>query len=152
MHISVENFYKKIPINLILVSKIAKKILRYEGKSKGGLSIVFVADTKIKALNKKFLKKGQPTDVLAFDYSEDSYCRGKNIFLGEIIISSQAALRQAKIFKTNLSHEIVLYVIHGILHLVGYDDHDTREIQKMRQREKKLIQRVDKDISGVVEK
>ena len=69
-------------------------------------------------------------------------CRGgnKSELFGEIIISADTAKTNAKIYKTSFMYEILLYAIHGILHLLGYNDKTEREIKKMRKKEKQLLQ------------
>jgi len=86
------------------------------------------------------------TDVLAFDLRE---CRDssravltgkrKNEIAGEIIISTDAAIRNSRIYKTSMDKEIVLYIIHGILHLLGFDDHKPNDVQKMRKKEADIL-------------
>ena len=97
-----------------------------------------MTDARIKALNKKYLKKDVATDVLAFDFLEKKSRNKKELF-GEIIISTSAACRQAKVFKNSRERELTLYIIHGILHLLGFDDHRPADIKKMRAREEALL-------------
>ena len=83
------------------------------------------------ALNRKYLDHDYPTDVLSFVLEEDG---GR--LDGEIIASSDYATREAEIYKWTAEDEILLYVIHGSLHLVGYDDLDPASKQKMREAER----------------
>ncbi len=91
------------------------------------------------ALNKKYLKHHYTTDILTFNLSDN-----KNKLVGEIIISTDEALKNAKIYKTLPRQEIILYVVHGILHLLGYDDHSPSDIKKMRAKEQELLEYVKK--------
>jgi len=94
----------------------------------------------MKILNQKYLKYNFSTDVLAFDLREQ---KGSLRTLGgEIIISTDTAKRNSKIYGTTLKKEIVLYVIHGILHLVGYDDHEARDIRRMREKEQEILGKI----------
>lgn len=85
------------------------------------------------------------TDVLAFNFRDDAVSRrsvskNKNDFMnGEIIIGAATAFRQAKLYKTSFYEEVVLYIIHGILHLLGYDDHTPADIRVMRKKEQELM-------------
>ena len=107
--------------------------------------IVFVTDSQIKSLNKKFLKRRYTTDVLAFDLSsKESPARRKNIE-GEIIISADTAIKNARIFQTSPHRELVLYIIHGILHLLGFDDHRPTDVKQMRKKEIELMK-----LAGVI--
>ena len=127
--IVVKNLNKKFRINERFIKKISKDILGILKKKKG-LEIVFLGDKQIKPLNKKYKKRNSPTDVLSFELGE----------LGEIIISSDTALKNSEIFHTSLEEEIVLYVIHGILHLFGYDDGTAREKGRMSKKEDVILE------------
>lgn len=100
--------------------------------------MVLVSDRIIKPLNQKFLSKNRPTDVLAFDFSKNLPTNKETIF-GEIIISTDTAQRNAKIFNTSFRYELTLYLAHGILHLLGFDDRGRNKIKAMRRRESQLL-------------
>ena len=85
------------------------------------------------------------TDVLAFDLSED-----KNYLAGDIVISVDAAVANATAYGTSVPQELALYIIHGILHLLGYDDHKKNDVQKMRREEKKLLSFIESKIPSIV--
>jgi len=84
----------------------------------------------MRAINKKYLSHDYVTDVLTFDLGENA---------AEVIICPQVAFTNAKAHQTSTEREIILYVIHGILHLAGFDDHNPKDIQLMRKMEKKLL-------------
>lgn len=92
-----------------------------------------MGDTKIRSLNKKFLKKDRPTDVLAFDLS------GPNDMIADIIVSSGTAIRNAKVFGTDPRYELYLYVVHGALHLLGYDDKTVKGRKAMEFKASKIL-------------
>ena len=141
MEIALANYQKKIPLQTKQIQKIAQLILRYEGVHSGSLSLVFVTRQKIRALNKKFLDRSTATDVLAFDLRQSFFkTKKRGEIIGEIIISPDAAKQNAKIYGTSVGDEIILYVTHGILHLLGYDDHDSTDIKKRREKEKEILQ------------
>lgn len=77
---------------------------------------------------------------MAFDLKDKK--ESKNIINGEIVISTETAIRNAKIYKTSYFEETLLYVIHGILHLCGFRDKTKKEIQRMRQREKYILKKI----------
>lgn len=110
------------------------KTLKHEKIKEANLSFVFVSDIRIKHFNQKFLGRAYATDVLAFDLSET-----KNQLVGDVIISIETVVRNAKSFGNPFKRELTLCVIHGILHLVGYDDHTPGDIQKMRAQERKVL-------------
>ena len=138
MEITVENLQKAIPLKPKPLSRLAEKILLREKVKDANLSLVFVSASKIKSLNKKFLKRSHATDVLAFNLGERSFT-AKGILSGEIIISTDAARQNARTYKTSLEKELALYVIHGILHLLGYDDHGKAKTRLMRKKEAELL-------------
>ena len=96
------------------------------------LSIVFVGAKRMRAFNKKYLNHDYVTDVLTFDLGEG---------ICEIIICPKIACANAKKHQTSTDKEIILYVIHGILHLAGFDDHNLKDILQMRNMENKLLDR-----------
>jgi probable rRNA maturation factor len=95
-----------------------------------GLSIVFVGTRRMRAINKKYLKHDYVTDVLSFDLGDAQ---------GEIIICPGMAGVNAKAHRTSTQKEIILYVVHGILHLAGFDDKSPAGIRRMRSMEKELL-------------
>ena len=103
-------------------SRIATFFTKDHGKVKGVLK-------GIRKDHKKFLKCAYATDVLAFE-------------TGDIIVSVDAAIKNAKHFKADLNRELVLYMIHGLLHLLGYDDHHQKDILLMRKKEAELLKKV----------
>ena len=84
----------------------------------------------MRALNKEYLSHDYVTDVLTFELGEDQ---------GEIIICPLVACTNARAHQNTTEKEIILYVIHGILHLAGYDDHSPKDILEMRRMEKELL-------------
>jgi probable rRNA maturation factor len=130
MEITLKNLQKKISIPQNKVLKAAKAASRTLQILQGGLSIVFVGTKRMRAINKKYLKHDHVTDVLTFDMGENT---------GEIIICPRVAWANAREHQTSTEKEIVLYVVHGILHLAGYDDHSEKDILTMRNMEKRLL-------------
>ena len=103
------------------------KVLR---EAKGGrICILFADDAGIRRLNKKYRKRDKSTDVLAFE-------------TGDIIISAETAARNSKRFGTTAADEVKLYMIHGILHLSGYDDTTSPKRKAMRIMEERVLKRL----------
>ena len=104
----------KARINKKLVKTVAEKFAaKYKIKNKE-VSIAFVSDSEIKKLNKQYRHKNEVTDVLSFD--------GEGDFFGEILIDYAQIKRQAKESSKEIDEELVFILVHGLLHLVGYDD------------------------------
>jgi len=104
--------------------------------------LIFVTDVEIKKLNRKYKKENHPTDVLAFDMHGTRSLKRKKCIFGDIAISVDTAVRQAKIFNTTRKKELYLYMIHCALHLLGYDDRHTKERRRMEKRQSELMERV----------
>ncbi|GIU82431.1 MAG: rRNA maturation RNase YbeY [Acidobacteria bacterium] len=139
----VINKQRKIKLEKSRFEKFAKEAsnLIEQAKDKD-FTIVFVSDQKIKKLNKTFRNKNLPTDVLSFGYEADP-SEPKNDFLGDIVISLETAKRQAKENGLSLEKEIKQLILHGILHLCGYN-HETDSGQ-MNQLELELRKKLNID-------
>ena len=103
------------------------------------LGIVLVSAKEMASLNESFLGHEGPTDVITFDYSESGTPAG---IRGEIFICVSEAERQAKLFGTDWQSEVVRYIIHGILHLAGYDDLHPVARKKMKHQENRLMSKL----------
>ncbi|MDT7911136.1 MAG: rRNA maturation RNase YbeY [Thermocrinis sp.] len=101
-----------------LLSKIAHRALEVLGLSKVELSIALVSDAQIKRLNKLYRNKDKPTDVLSFPIGEKVE---DWLILGDIVISVDTAKRQAQELGHSLEEEIKRLLVHGLVHLLGYD-------------------------------
>ena len=87
------------------------------------LNIMLVGNAYIRTLNKKYKKRDSSTDVLAFRLDDEyNTCSSEKKLIGEIVISLDQAKKQARMYGVSFEKELCLYVIHGILHLLGYDD------------------------------
>ena len=129
MKISIKNLQKNIPIDPGSIKKAVLKTWSLEGiKKSGEITFCFVNDKQIKELNLRYLGKNNPTDVLAFDITERP--KDRNRILADIVISTDRAIDNAREFKTAPLYELYLYVIHGLLHILGYDDKN-RKLRKV---------------------
>ncbi len=142
MEIRIENFPKKVRLTPKRLINIVELVLKQEKIKEGELSFVFVNARKMRSLNKRYKGKDHVTDVLAFDQTPLAAKCSSNSLHGDIIICPGAAKKNARLFETSLEYELVLYVIHGILHLLGYDDHTARDVNRMRKKEKELIKMI----------
>ena len=143
MEVTVKNHQKKIPPRSLPNPKIVRAILKYLRVKNATLSIVFITRQKIQSLNKKYLHRSYATDVLAFDFTQG---KKKDGLVGDIFISTDAVLANAKVFKNDVKSELVLYVIHGILHLLGYDDHSAKDVTRMKKKEQEILEYVGRKL------
>ncbi|MBF0490494.1 MAG: rRNA maturation RNase YbeY [Candidatus Omnitrophica bacterium] len=138
MDITVTNLQSSIPVSVSKIKLAAQKAvgeLNRRGRAcsaRTELSIVFVGTKRMRSLNKKYLGHDYVTDVITFDLEGAA----------EIIICPQVAQQNAKHYKQSVSKELLLYVLHGLLHLAGYEDHRHQDIQQMRSMEQKLLEKV----------
>lgn len=120
---------KKVKINIFGVrnpklrkeiEKIVTRVLKKEKVKSSELNIVICDDSLIKKLNKKFLKRNYPTDVLSFNFDKN--------FLGEIYVSKNQALKQAKEDKEKYSYRLKYLILHGLFHLLSYSHSEMKRI------------------------
>ena len=134
--VTIQNEQKRLSLKSRQILQLTRHILRYVRLTQGSLAIVFVTQQKMQSLNRQYRHRHYATDVLAFDLREQ---KSANEITADIIISTDAVIKNAKIYKNFLSQELALYIIHGILHLCGYDDHRFLKKQQMRGQEKKVL-------------
>ncbi len=119
------------------LKKKAERILVLLKLSRVELSIALTDNPEIRELNARYRKKDEPTDVLSFP-SEDPLALGMGL-LGDVVISIEQAEKQARRKKQKLEQELEMLLIHGLLHLLGYDHERSRQdARTMRAMEKKL--------------
>jgi rRNA maturation RNase YbeY len=103
------------------------------------LSVLFTDDRRIARLNKNYLGRNGPTNVLAFPMNEGPTTEYESPMLGDVVISVGTALKESKALGEPLEHTIDRLLIHGILHLLGYDhEKSTAEAARMEKEEKRL--------------
>ncbi len=107
----------------------------------GELTILLVGERRMAALNERHLGHPGPTDVITFDYAEP-VAAGDPPLRGDIVICLDVAHRQAREFRTNWTAEVVRYVVHGLLHLRGYDDLEPAARRIMKREENRMVRRV----------
>jgi probable rRNA maturation factor len=115
------------PLDTTRLVAATRRILAEAGYHHGEVSLAIVADAEMQLLNAKWLAHDYPTDVLSFaiDETDDS-------LEGQLIVSAETALRQAEQYGWRAEDELLLYVIHGALHLIGHDDHEDEDRADMR--------------------
>ena len=135
MKIIIKNFQNKIPVRPKRIKELVLKVLSCEGTKKSGeITVSFISDKRIRALNLKYLHRDEPTDVLAFDLSQ-----GPGTLIADIVLSCDTAVRNARIYNTTPLYELKLYLTHGVLHLLGFDDISPKGARLMRAKEEKYV-------------
>lgn len=95
----------------------------------GDVNIIFCSDNYILDVNMKYLQHDYFTDIITFDY-----CEG-NVLNGDLFISIDSVKENSEFYKTGFQDELNRVIVHGILHLIGYDDHSEEEIKVIRSKE-----------------
>jgi len=126
--------------------RLAQAMLSQVGESAAELGLTFIGDRHMRRLNHRFRNKDRATDVLAFATREARLPHGVDLsarLLGDVVISVPTAMRQAKEARRSLDQELVALMIHGILHLCGYDhERSDSEARRMKRRERILLKRL----------
>ena len=139
----IEFPWKDIDENWLI--KIGESICEKLLLSNVTISLIMTSDEYIKNINRDFRKKDTPTDVISFAYREEPFPQGDEEIeeLGDIYISLERALEQSVEYEVTLKEEVKRLLIHGILHLIGYD-HETspKDEETMRAKEDELFESV----------
>ena len=136
--ISIHTPQELVPIDRGKMREIARAVLEGEAVKDYEISLAFVDNPTIHRLNKQYLNHDEPTDVLSFPYSAASAKKLE----GELILGVEIAKEAAEERGHAVDAELALYVIHGRLHLCGYDDKTPAAEKEMRSRERHYLQAV----------
>jgi probable rRNA maturation factor len=118
----------------------ARRLLAALGEERGELTVSLVGDAEMRVLNRDYRGSDRPTDVLAFALREGQRAPGDDAVLGDIVISLDTAARQALQRRASISAEVRTLLIHGVLHLLGYDhERSAADARRMRRRERRLL-------------
>jgi len=119
---------------------VAQRILTELGLLEAELSLLFVNDLQIQELNRRYLRRDKPTNVLAFSMKQGEFPTLHPHLLGDLVISVETANRQSNRFGLNEMEMVILLMVHGVLHLTGYDHEGTKkEAKEMALKQKELF-------------
>lgn len=130
IEIEITNEQSRLAIDQERLRAAVDAVMIGHGVSRATISVAVVDDPSIHTLNARYLQHDYPTDVLSFVLEE-----GDGYVEGEIIVSADTAATSAARFGWTAQDELLLYVIHGALHLTGHDDHEPTDIAEMRRQE-----------------
>lgn len=117
-----------------LISNWLKNVSFQEGKRLGDLSVIFCSDLYLLDVNRKYLQHDYFTDIITFDYSESG------LLSGDLFISIDTVRTNAEYYQTSFEEELDRVIIHGLLHLIGYDDRTEEDQRLMRSKEDACLQ------------
>jgi probable rRNA maturation factor len=136
--VSIASPQEFVPIDRGRMREAVRAVLDGEGVAEAEVSLAFVDNPTIHRLNQRFLQHDEPTDVLSFPLGEPNSRK----LAGELVIGVEVALAQAAERGHDVQAELALYVIHGLLHLCGYDDHEPADAAAMRERERHYLKQL----------
>ncbi len=137
------NQQKTLKIRPKLIVQLAELALADEEKDLE-VSVRFVGDKAIAKLNEKYLHHAGPTDVISFPMREGNFSHLHPEILGDVVISTERAVAQAYELRKSPSEELCLYVVHGLLHLLGYDDMAPAPRRKMHKKQDAIMKEAAK--------
>jgi len=138
MRVSVSMRGRRVPSLATRLGRVARRLLRRLDLGETELSILLVNDREMRALNRRYRGIDRPTDVLAFAQREGAGGTPDGL-LGDVVISVDTATRQAREVGESLGREVDRLLIHGLLHLLGYDhERSAAEARRMQRRERML--------------
>ncbi len=125
-------------LDVALLQRRAELILAQIGRAESELSLSLVDDPTIAELNLSYRKLDRPTDVLSFSLLEGEESTFRGNLLGDVVISVETAVLQAREQDVSLDEELARLLIHGVLHLIGHDHMEAEEEQRMQAEERRL--------------
>ena len=140
MPVFINNQQREHSIDCVLLQNQGESILLFLECENQELSVLLADDKKIRALNKQYRGQDRATDVLSFSQNEGEENKPNSHLMGDVVISTVTAKRQAAEHGLTLEEEIVLLLIHGILHLLGFDhERSNEEACHMKQKTRELF-------------
>ncbi len=141
--ISVLNHQDRVPVDRRKIGAAARRILKTLGYDGYELTVVLVDDREIARLNRQYFRRNRPTNVISFPLMDDSPVSLCSRILGDVVISAETAQRDAGEAGEKTEDEVLFLMIHGILHLAGYDhEGSATERRKMETKEKEFFERL----------
>jgi probable rRNA maturation factor len=137
LDVEVSDTQRHLVADAEMLTSLVRRVLDGEGVAAGSLSLALVDDATIHAVNRKHLGHDWPTDVITFRLSDP----GEPVLAGELVVSAERAATVARQLGIDPWAELALYVVHGLLHLCGYNDLSASDRAAMRRRESEVLAR-----------
>ncbi|KPL18380.1 MAG: hypothetical protein AMJ92_08345 [candidate division Zixibacteria bacterium SM23_81] len=134
------NAHPSIEVNRGRVRRAASAVLHQECQRGGKVNVILATDADLANLNTRYRGCDHPTDVLAFPMSGPEFAVPQEQVLGEVYVSLDRARQQAREYKVTLAKEVDRLVIHGVLHLCGYDHEDSQSARQMKTKEEEFLE------------
>jgi len=134
--VQIAKEFKNIDVCLPRLEKLVRAICNRFKLSKATISIAIVDDAQIRKINKQFLNRNYTTDCLSFDLSDDDTNAPKSF---ELVVNAEMAVKEANSRDHSSEAELALYITHGLLHNLGFDDSSKDRLRKMRDTEDEIL-------------
>jgi probable rRNA maturation factor len=146
--VSVLNRQDRVPVDRRKIGAAARRILKTLGYEGYELSLVLVDDREITRLNRRYFRRNRPTNVISFPMMDGTPVSLRAKILGDVVISAETAQRDAREAGEKTKEEILFLLIHGILHLAGYDHEGTKaERERMDARGREIFSLLEHPVS-----
>jgi probable rRNA maturation factor len=136
VHVDITCSCKNLEVDFDRLKKLVQHICRRFAVGKATINIAIVGDDKIKKVNTEFLDSSRMTDVISFDLSEEPATEQNY----DLIVNAEEADRQSRKRAHSTEAELALYITHGLLHNLGFDDYDDSQSRKMHNMEDEILQ------------
>jgi probable rRNA maturation factor len=147
MEVLIDNRQNKYKISMTKIHQKATDILNALDYHDAELSILIVDDPQIEILNKKYLRRSGPTNVIAFPMRTDPFSNINPELLGDVVISIETAEKEGTTIGISTEERFIQLLVHGILHLLGYD-HETseEEAEKMEKKSNEILKLINLEV------
>jgi probable rRNA maturation factor len=135
LNVSIQNCQRRIRVSLPRLRHVARRALAAVGRPDREVHVAIVDDREIRRLHRRYLGRRRATDVIAFNLEGPA----PTPLLGEVVISADTARRQSRRVRVPLALELDLLLVHGILHLAGWDDHTPADARRMHERARQIL-------------
>ena len=144
--IEITDLQDHVHLDKKIILQVIRRVMKEEGRTAKSLSIVLTDNRHIRDLNREYLGRDAATDVISFpledlDWPTALPTQANGGINGEIIASAELALHQAMVSRGDPHAELLLYLVHGLLHLIGYDDRTPQDAKRMHGREDELLEK-----------
>lgn len=143
MPVHMQSHVRCVTFDQACLDRLARAILSDVGEASAELGVLFVGDQRMRGLNRRYRGKDRTTDVLAF--AMRGVPHSSSHLLGDVVIAVPTAVRQAKQGHRSLDEELTVLLVHGILHLCGYDhERSEKEARRMHRRERMILRSISR--------
>lgn len=148
MRIQIENRQRRYRVLKRPLRRVAQRILDICGKSDAELSILILDNEGIRRINRDYLQRDRPTNVISFAMQEGQGAGVQPYLLGDVVISAERAAADAAAAEIPFEHELWFLLVHGILHLLGYDHErgTVKQAVEMEKREREIFSRLIEEL------